>query len=56
MDKLKEVKCKLLNIIDMLVVETADMLHVPLFTAESLLRDNGYSYLYISKELINMKI
>ena len=26
---------------DQLVVETADMLHIPLFTAESLLRDNG---------------
>jgi ankyrin repeat and IBR domain-containing protein 1 len=26
---------------DQLVVETADMLHIPLFTAEALLRDNG---------------
>lgn len=26
---------------DQLLVETADMLHIPLFTAEALLRDNG---------------
>jgi ankyrin repeat/IBR domain-containing protein 1 len=26
---------------DQLVVETADMLRIPLFTAEALLRDNG---------------
>ena len=28
---------------DQLLVETADMLHIPLFTAEALLRDNGES-------------
>lgn len=28
---------------DQLLVETADMLHIPLFTAEALLRDNGKS-------------
>lgn len=26
---------------DQLLVETSDMLHIPLFTAEALLRDNG---------------
>lgn len=29
---------------DQLLVETADMLHIPLFTAEALLRDNGKEY------------
>ena len=28
---------------DQLLVETSDMLHIPLFTAEALLRDNGKS-------------
>ena len=28
---------------DQLLVETADMLHTPLFTAEALLRDNEWS-------------
>jgi len=28
---------------DQLLVETSDMLHIPLFTAEALLRDNGQS-------------
>ena len=28
---------------DQLLVETADMLHIPLFTAEALLRDNEWS-------------
>ena len=30
---------------DQLLVETADMLHIPLFTAEALLRDNGIDFI-----------
>ena len=30
---------------DQLLVETSDMLHIPLFTAEALLRDNGNLHL-----------
>lgn len=33
---------------DQLLVETADMLHIPLFTAEALLRDNGRCMIYLS--------
>jgi hypothetical protein len=38
---------------DQLVVETADMLHIPLFTAEALLRDNGIA---VREPSLNMTI
>lgn len=43
---------------DQLLVETADMLNLPLFTAEALLRNNGkiilllYIYIYIKKIIL----
>lgn len=43
---------------DQLLVETSDMLHIPLFTAEALLRDNGKlphsKQSFVSQETISM--
>lgn len=36
---------------DQLLVETSDMLNIPLFTAEALLRDNGKICFYITNLL-----
>ena len=38
---------------DLLLVETSDMLQVPLFTAEALLRNHGRSSIFTQKELQN---
>lgn len=40
---------------DQLLVETSDMLHIPLFTAEAVLRDNGKIKIFRASETLYSK-